>query len=210
MKRKSAVRSAPSSASSASSTPTRQMIIDSGDQHGGVREPPELQPLDAPGAAKAHADRDGASHEAGEYPEESEGPERLERSWERRQRPVDVLVGSLERLGVEEAEDQEGDERDGAADRPAPPASRGQPAIREDEHDREQDRVQQRPRRLIPEDRPRGARQRAGLLEDGVLRVGGRDADAGEQQRVGEEEPADRMLGTPHGRGRARPRARRG
>ena len=121
---------------------------------------------------------------AGEHAEEGERPEHSEHAGEPWQWPVDVLVGRFEGLAVEEAQDEKGRYGRGGGERNAPPPGRGQAAIREDERDRDQHREQERPGRLIPQHRPFGARESAGLLLQGIRRVGLRSTESRQQKRV--------------------------
>ena len=167
-------------------------------QHGGVGQPLELKALDPGGAPEAHAHGLDSCKQAGEHAEEGERPEQPEHAGEPWQRPVDVLVGRFEGLAVEEAQDEKGRYGRGGGERNAPPPRRGQAAIGKDERDRDQHREQERPGRLIPQHRPLGARESAGLLLQGIRRVGLRDAESRHQKRVPDQQPADRMTWSPH------------
>ena len=131
-------------------------------------------------------------------PRNASGQSTSEHPGEPWQRPVHVLVGRLEGLAVEEAQDEKGRYGRGGGERNAPPPWRGQPAIWEDERDRDQHREQKRPGRLIPEHRPFRARESAGLLLQGVRRVGLRDGESREQKGIREQQPADRVTGPTH------------
>ena len=125
------------------------------------------------------------------------------------QRPVDVLVGRFEGLAVEEAQDEKGRDGRGGGERNAPPPRRGQPAIGKDERDRDQHREEQRPGRLVPQHRPFGPGQRAGLLLHGVRRVGLRDAEGRQHEtrsRAAASRSDDLVAAPPPA---ARPRTRR-
>ena len=158
-----------------------------------VGEPPHLEPLDPARVPEAHPHRHDRRDEAGEHAEHGDRPQDAGGLRQRRQRPVHALVGRLERFRIEEAEQHEARATGGRDNRDPAPPRRWQSAIGEHEHDRGQHEEQQRPRRLIPEHRPLRTRQRPGALLHRVLGVRRRGPEAGEQHRVRQKQPADRM-----------------
>ena len=174
-------------------------------QHCGKGQPLELEPLDPLRAPEAHAHSLDARKQAGDHAEEGERPEHSQCLRQGGQRPIEVLVGGLEGLGVEEAQDEKKAQRHGRGDRYRPPPRRWQTAIGKDERDRDQHPEQQRPGRLVPQHRPLRGGQRARALPHGVVGVGPGSTEAGKEKAVRQQQPADRMPGAAHSHQQADP-----